>query len=100
MQNIVKDFLDKYNLHTNAESRFIDVVSEVGELGKEILKGNKYGKRSHENSEGFNDEMGDCLFSLLALCCEANISAEDAFKGALAKYEKRFTEKQSIDSGG
>ena len=50
MQLDVEEFLDKYNLRTTPDVRFIDVVSEIGELGKEILKGNDYGKKAHQNS--------------------------------------------------
>jgi len=98
MQNKVKEFLDKYNIHTNAEMRFIDLSSEIGELGKEILKGNNYGKKPHENSPALKDELGDCLFSLLALCNETGIDAENALQGALKKYAERFAQKGEISS--
>ena len=47
----------------------------VGELGKEILKGSDYGKTACRNTENAEEELGDCLFSLLALACEMNIDA-------------------------
>ena len=98
MQKNVEKFLKEYSLGTSVEARFIDLVSEVGELGKEILKGNDYGKTPHKNSLKLKDEMGDCLFSLLALCCESGIDAEEALQGALEKYKKRFSDKGDIGS--
>lgn len=98
MQLDVEEFLDKYNLRTTPEARFIDVVSEIGELGKEILKGNDYGKKAHQNSPKLKDELGDCLFALLALACEARIDAKSALAVALKKYELRFLEKGEVGS--
>jgi len=98
MQKRVEEFLEKYSLRTDAENRFIDLVSETGELGKEILKGNSYGKKPYENSPSVQDEIGDCLFSLIALCTEVNVDAEIALDGALSKYEKRFSQKKHIGS--
>jgi len=98
MQKTVDDFLNRYNLHTDIVSRFIDVVSEIGELGKEILTGSNYGKKNLDSNTLLKNEIGDCLFSLLALCCEAKISAGEALRDALKKYETRFEQKQSIGS--
>ena len=98
MQKAVKDFLDKYRLHTSEEVRYIDLVSEVGELGKELLTGTDYGKKEHMQTPSASGELGDCLFSLLALCCEMNVNAETALEQALGKYEARFAKKGNIGS--
>ncbi len=42
--------------------------------------------------------MGDCLFSILALCCEMNIDAEEALNFALNKYKQRNELKGNIGS--
>ena len=44
IQKKVNNMIKKYDLNNSIEMRFIDLVSEVGELGKEILKSNDYGK--------------------------------------------------------
>jgi len=80
------------------EIRYIDLVSEVGELGKEIIQGSSYGKNDFEVTDKPQDEIGDCLFSLLALCCSLNINAEETVKNSLNKYERRFNERGSIGS--
>ena len=99
MQNLVAEFISKYQLQTDEQTRYIDLVSEIGELGKEILKNTEYGKVKFTKSSRMTDEIGDCLFSLLALCCELNIDAKDALCDALAKYELRFDTKGDISSG-
>ncbi len=51
VQEKINNFINEYNLKSSQEIRFIDLVSEVGELGKEILKGNDYGKKDYCNTE-------------------------------------------------
>ena len=99
MQELVKDFVAKYNLETSPEIRFIDLMSETGELGKEILKGNSYGKETCEKTSDLESEMGDVLFSLMCIANTMDVNLEEALKGVLAKYEKRFKKKGEIGSG-
>lgn len=98
MQDFVNAFIKKYQLQTDAKTRYIDVASEIGELGKEILVSTDYGKMDLDVNAQMADEMGDCLFSILALCCELDIDAQEALAKALAKYEKRFAKKGDIGS--
>ena len=98
MQNKVKRFLDEYDLHCSKEIRYMDLVSEVGELGKEIISGSEYGRISYSNTEALAEEVGDTLFSLLSLCCELEVDAKEALDLALIKYQNRFAEKGFIDS--
>jgi len=98
MQQLVEDFINKYNLQTNEHTRYIDLISEIGELGKEIIKSTNYGKHEYAQTPETNQEIGDCLFSLLALCCAMNISAEDALGKVILKYETRFHKKGDIGS--
>lgn len=98
MQKIVSDFIVKHNLQTSGEIRYIDLVSEIGELGKEIIKGTDYGKNDFSKTVKTSDEIGDCLFSLLALCVSFNIDAQEALDNSLSKYEKRFSAKGDISS--
>lgn len=99
MQKRVKDFVEQYSLSCGVRNRYMDLVSEVGELGKEILKSTDYGKTSFQTTDAAKEEMGDCLFSILALCEEMNIDAHDAMNGALRKYAQRFEKAASIGSG-
>ena len=98
MQKSVHAFITKHNLRTTPQTRYIDLVSEVGELGKEILTATGYGKTEFTLTAHTESEIGDCLFSLLALCTEMNIDAEAALQKALKKYEARFTQKGHISS--
>lgn len=99
MQKRVDEFVARHGMQCGAYARFTDLVSEVGELGKELLKGTGYGKQEYEAASGAEEEAGDCLFALMALCSEMGIDAEKALDGALTKYSRRFAGKGSADSG-
>lgn len=99
MQKSVADFINKYQLHTTNSIRYIDLVTEIGELGKEIIKSSEYGKKNIEKTPQIADELGDCLFSLLALCHEMDIDAQSILQKSLSKYESRFAQKGDIGSG-
>ena len=99
LQQTVDSFIEKYRLKSNEHTRYIDLVSEIGELGKEILKATNYGKHEYKQTPSASDELGDCLFSLIALCIEMNVDAEEALQQAILKYEARFAQKGNIESG-
>lgn len=99
MQKCVKLFVEEHDLSCGTQTRYIDLMSEVGELGKEIIKSTNYGKTPFCATKDTEEEIGDCLFSLLALCCELDIDAKTALDCAMKKYETRFAAKGSIDSG-
>jgi len=98
MQQSVKEFLNQNRLSKNEQIRYIDLLSEIGELGKEILKSTDYGEKPYSPTESAFEEMGDCLFSILALCCEMNIEAEEALKYVLEKYNRRLSATGKIGS--
>lgn len=99
MQKTVESFIEQHKLSCGVPARYLDFVSETGELGKEILKSTNYGKCDFTVTETAVEELGDCLFSLLALCGEMGIEAEDALAYAIKKYENRFAAKGTVDSG-
>ena len=94
----VYDALQQFQLSCGYEARYIDLVSEIGELGKELLKGSDYHKSSLRVSASTVEEMGDCLFSIIALCQELSIDPDDALVAAIQKYQTRYETKGSIGS--
>lgn len=99
MQERVKTFVALHGLRCGEQVRYMDLVSEVGELGKELVKGSHYGTQTYKQTEATRMEVGDCLFALLALCDELGVDAEDALQNALDKYEARYKVKGRVDSG-
>lgn len=94
----VYGFLNDYKLRCGINERYIDLSSEVGELGKELLKAADYGKSAFRMTADMEQELGDCLFSLIALSSELGIDPSAALDSALAKYRLRFDKKGCIGS--
>ena len=99
IQEKVDELIKKYNLESSVEIRFIDLISELGELGKEILKGNDYGKKEFCNTENLESEIGDTFFSLICVANCLNIDLQNALDTVLDKYENRFSNNGNIVSG-
>lgn len=99
MQVRVRAFLERNDLFCGEAVRCLDLVSEVGEAAKEIVKGSDYGKRPYVQTEETAEELGGCLFSLLALCCELHVDAEQALDHALRKYDARLHDRGDAGSG-
>ena len=94
-------FLDKSKTATNPLIRLTDISSELGEVGKEVLKASAYGKDIPvlQDNTSFKEEYGDLLFSVLALGIENNIDPSEALELVLNKYNKRLETKGHIGSG-
>ena len=89
LQDKVKNFCEQHNLSTSSEARFLDLVSERGELSKEILIQSDYGKKTIDHSARLEEEVGDTIFSLIALSNSLDIDMEAALVKVLKKYELR-----------
>lgn len=99
-QEKVRELIRTCHLETSASARCLDLVSEVGEVAKELLKASDYGKEQVLAPTAETDgELGDCLFSLLALCESLDIDAKQALDGALEKYRTRWENHGSVGSG-
>ncbi len=85
-------FVKENNLDAPVEYRALDLVSEAGEIVKDITKSANYGN-SPGQVEVKEDEIGDLLFSLFLLAEELDIDSEQAFNEAMKKYEERVDEK-------
>ena len=90
LQQKIRKFCDDNDMNAAAPSRFLDLVSEVGEVSKEVLKMNDYGRKELEFRDEIRSELGDVLFSLVALANKLDVDLENALELVLAKYEKRL----------
>lgn len=98
IQKRVERFTEEKELNTSLDIRVMDLVSEVGELAKEVLKGTEYGKKKFIVNEDWYGEMGDVLFSLICLANTTETDLEESLYRILDKYEKRFAIRGSIGS--
>jgi NTP pyrophosphatase (non-canonical NTP hydrolase) len=91
-QEKVADFIEKHDMDGTPEFRILDLVSEIGEVAKDATKSAGYGVEP-ENLSVKKDEIGDVLFSVLAVAESLDIDADEALDVALEKYERRINQK-------
>lgn len=90
-QRTVANFAAKHKLEAPIHARLLDLSSEVGELSKEYLKSTNYGHEPFEESlDGWQDELGDVLFSLVCTANSTGVNLEAALQRALDKYVERL----------
>ncbi|MBA4150269.1 MAG: nucleotide pyrophosphohydrolase [Verrucomicrobia bacterium] len=97
-QERVAVFVKRNGLETDVPHRMLDVISELGEVAKEVLKGSDYGSKGFVPNEEFQGELGDVLFSLMCIANSTGVDLETAIETALNKYEKRVVEAGSPSS--
>lgn len=98
-QQRVAAFMRRHRLRHDPASHALDLASEVGEVAKEVLLASDYGERTPRFGPALTDELGDALYSLLALAETCDVDAGEALEAALGKYERRFTEQLTEQEG-
>jgi NTP pyrophosphatase (non-canonical NTP hydrolase) len=99
LQEQIRLFCLHQGMVAPAETRILDVVSELGEVAKEMLKASDYGKKEVKTTDDLREEMGDLLFSIIQLANAQNIDLEQEVKKVMTKYEKRIAAKGDAGSG-
>jgi NTP pyrophosphatase (non-canonical NTP hydrolase) len=97
-QQEVAEFVQQHEMEAPPAYRLLDVVSELGEVAKDAAESTDYGSAPADLTIA-SDEIGDVLFSLLALAEAAEINAGEALEEALAKYDERITDSGDASSG-
>lgn len=92
-QERARKFAQKHNLSRTPGVTALDLLSEFGEVAKELLKATNYGQHDPIDNPAIADELGDMLYSLCELATAVNVDLDQALTAALAKYEARWQEK-------
>ena len=98
-QQAVATFVGENELEAPVHARVLDLVSEVGELDKEILKVTDYGGQPFRPTEEWSGELADILYSLTCVANSTGVDLEAALNEALDKYEGRLAQKGDAGSG-
>ena len=96
-QDRVENFMERNEMEGSVEFRIMDLMAEVGEVAGDATKSAEYGLK-REELDVKEDEIGDVLFSLFAVCNSLGIDAGEALDTALEKYERRIGEKGDAGS--
>jgi NTP pyrophosphatase (non-canonical NTP hydrolase) len=98
-QQTVATFVRENELEAPVHARVLDLVSEVGELAKEVLKITNYGHEPFHPTEEWSGELADILYSLTCIANSTGVDLETALYEALDKYEGRLARRDDADSG-
>jgi len=98
LQNQVEYFIQQHELQTTAECFALDIVSEIGEVAKEILRASNYGRKNPESRNEVAPELGDLLYSLIALANHLEVDLENQLHKTLDKYRRRIAQGGTPDS--
>ena len=99
LQSEVHEFLARHRLHHRPETHALDLTAEVGEIAKALLEASQYGRIVATTNESLFGEMGDALFSLIALADALDVDMEAALRAAFTRYEERILSKGHCGSG-
>lgn len=97
-QEKVAAFFEEHGLDGEPAYQILDLASEVGEIAKDAAESTGYGA-SPDDLDVKADELGDALFSLLAVAESLDVDAGAALDEALAKYRARIEETGDPGSG-
>ncbi len=99
IQKQVADFVEINRLETDIAHRTLDLVSELGEVSKEILTSTVYGRKPFQPTSEWQSELGDLLFALVCVANSTGVDLEQALLEVLKKYQTRLKSKQDAGSG-
>ena len=102
LQQQVAQFVQEHDLEATAPYRLLDLISELGEVAKELLKATDYGRNELDPAAlnaDWAQELGDVLFSLICLSNATHVDLEQSVQQALHKYKTRLDQKQDAGSG-
>jgi NTP pyrophosphatase (non-canonical NTP hydrolase) len=98
-QRTVSAFIEEHELTGEPVFRILDLAAEVGEVAADATDSTEYGVEPGA-LDIKTDEIGDALFSLLAVADALDIDAGDALEKSLEKYERRIADTGSASSDG
>ncbi len=87
----LKEFIAQYHLETQPAFSLLDIMSELGEVAKELLKATDYGRRpGSANAERMREEIGDLMFAVAYLSTLYDVDPEAAMWDSVRKFERRL----------
>jgi NTP pyrophosphatase (non-canonical NTP hydrolase) len=99
LQRTVASFVDEAGIEASVEMRLLDLVSEVGELSKEVLEAANYGRAPFRPPDGWAGEPGDVFFTLVCLANSTGVDLGEALDKALDEYRERLPFGDDAGSG-
>ena len=89
----LKEFIAQHRLETQPAFSLLDIMSELGEVAKELLKATDYGRHPDTpDAARMRDEIDDLMFAVAYLSTLYDVDPEAAMWESVRKFERRLTE--------
>ena len=98
-QQAVAHFVGAHALEAPPAIRLLDLVSEAGEVAKELLAGTRYGREEFRPGAAWAEELADLFFALVCVANSTDVNLEVALDDALTRYAARLAERGDAGSG-
>lgn len=98
LQKFISGFTQENKISAPLSFRCLDLVSEVGELAKELLDSSSYGSEEFTPTSNWGIEIGDILFSLICIANQTGINLENVLQRSVSKYKRRIGQKGNLAS--
>jgi NTP pyrophosphatase (non-canonical NTP hydrolase) len=87
----LKEFVAKHHLEAQPAYSLLDIMSELGEVAKELLKATDYGRRTGTaDAARMREEIGDLMFAVAYLSTLYEVDPEAAMWDSVRKFEGRL----------
>ena len=87
----LKEFVARHHLETQPAFSLLDIMSELGEVAKELLKATDYGRQpGSADAERMREEIGDLMFAVAYLSTLYDVDPEAAMWDSVRKFERRL----------
>ncbi|MBV9864919.1 MAG: hypothetical protein JO316_06185 [Abitibacteriaceae bacterium] len=87
----LREFIAQHNLETQPAFSLLDVVSELGDVAKVLLKSTDYGQRPTDtDSTQMREAIGDLMFAVAYLSTLYDVDPEAALWESVRKFESKL----------
>lgn len=87
----LREFIAQHHLETQPAYSLLDIMSELGEVAKELLQGTDYGRGSGTaDATRMREEIGDLMFAVAYLSTLYDVDPEAAMWESVHKFERRL----------
>lgn len=99
LQGRAQRFVRENDLEAATVVRLLDLVSEVGEVAKDVLESSDYRRGTFEPGPSLREELGDAFFSRVCIANTSGVDLEECFEEALERYRARLGAQRNAGSG-
>lgn len=99
-QKQTQEIIDKFDFNWSTYVQYIHLVEEVAELGEAITVNNGdrksgSGEKALADHSDIAEEIGDSLFSVIAVANKLNIDSAEALEAAFKRYQNKLDKLQN-----